>query len=91
MLLEVSLDDEAPTFYASGLQVALSPWDLTLRFSVREGDTPKDIRPVANIILSPQHAWILARLLRKQVDEYERQVGKINLPPRLLNDLGVEE
>lgn len=85
------MDEETPNYYASGLNVVVSPWDVTLRFSIREGDTPKDIRPVANIILSPQHAWVLARLLRKQVDEYERQVGKISLPPRLLNDLGVEE
>lgn len=90
--MEASLDEQdTPTFYASGLQVALSPWDITLRFSIREGDTPKDIRPVANVVLSPQHAWVLARLLRKQIDSYEQTVGKINLPPRLLNDLGVEE
>jgi hypothetical protein len=90
--VEVYLDEkETPTYYASGLQVAVSPWDVTLRFSVREGDTPKDVRPVANVVLSPQHAWVLARLLRRQVDIYEQTVGKINLPPRLLNDLGVEE
>jgi len=85
------LDDETPTYYASGLQLAMSPWDITLRFTIREGDTPKDLRPIANVILSPQHAWVLARLLRKQIDAYEQTVGKINLPPRLLNDLGVEE
>ncbi|MBA2633838.1 MAG: DUF3467 domain-containing protein [Chloroflexi bacterium] len=85
------MDEEVPSYYASGLNVVVSPWDITLRFSIREGDTPKDIRPVANVILSPQHAWILARLLRKQIDAYEQQVGKINLPPRLLNDLGVED
>lgn len=85
------MDDETPTYYASGLQLAMSPWDITLRFTIREGDTPKDLRPIANVILSPQHAWVLARLLRKQIDAYEQTVGKINLPPRLLNDLGVEE
>jgi uncharacterized protein DUF3467 len=90
--MEASLNEsDTPIYYASGLQVTVSPWDVTLKFSVREGDQPKDVRPVANVILSPQHAWILARLLRKQVDAYEQTIGKINLPPRLLNDLGVEE
>lgn len=84
-------EKEVPIYYASGLQVTLSPWDVTLNFSVRQGDTPKDVRPVATVILSPQHAWILSRLLRNQMDQYEQQVGKINLPPRLLNDLGIEE
>ena len=83
-------DETAPTFYASGFSLVGSPWDFTLRFSLREGDSPKDIRPVANVILSPQHALVVARLLSRAVDDYERQVGKITLPQRLLNDLGLE-
>ena len=47
--------------------------------------------PVANVIMSPQHAYVISRLLKKQVDLYEQQVGKIDLPHRLLNDLGLEE
>jgi len=83
-------DQDTPTYYASGVEISVSPWDFTVRFSLREGATPKDLRPVANVILSPQHAFVLARLLAKVVDAYERDVGEINLPPRLLNDLGIE-
>lgn len=83
-------DEQVPTYYASAFAMATSPWDFTLRFMLREGDTPKDVRPVANVILSPQHAYIVARILRAQVDAYEQQFGKISLPPRLLNDLGLE-
>ena len=83
-------DGQVPTFYASGFSMATSPWDFTLQFSLREGSTPKDIRPVANVILSPQHAYVVARLLMRAVDAYEQSVGKIELPPRLLNDLGLE-
>ena len=91
-LAEVRLDDkDIPIYYASGIEVTVSPWDVTLKLSVREGPTPKDIRPIANVILSPQHAWIVARILRNSMDQYEQNVGKINLPPRLLNDLGLEE
>ena len=83
-------DDRVPTFYASGVQIVSSPWDFSLRFSLREGDSPKDVRPVATVILSPQHAYVVARLLLKNVDAYEQQIGKITLPPRLLNDIGLE-
>lgn len=83
-------EDHTPTYYASGVEMTVSPWDFTLRFSLREGPTPKDVRPVATVILSPQHAYIVARLLMKNVDAYEQQIGKISLPPRLLNDLGLE-
>jgi hypothetical protein len=84
-------EQDVPTHYASGLQITISPWDVTMNLSVRFGSQPKDVRPVANVIMSPQHAWIMARILRKQMDLYEQQFGKISLPPRLLNDLGVEE
>lgn len=84
-------EQDAPTLYASGIQISVSPWDVTVNLSVRYGALPKDVRPVANVVLSPQTAWIMARLLRKQMDVYEQQFGKISFPPRLLNDLGVEE
>ena len=84
-------EQDVPTHYASGIQISVSPWDVTVNLSVRFGATPKDVRPVANVVLSPQTAWIMARLLRKQMDTYEQQFGKIAFPPRLLNDLGVEE
>lgn len=83
-------DERTPTYYASGVEMAVSPWDFTLKFSLREGVTPKDVRPVATVILSPQHAYIVARLLTKNVEAYEQQIGKIDLPTRLLNDLGLE-
>ncbi len=83
-------DDRVATYYASGVEIQASPWDFTLRFSLREGATAKDVRPLVNVILSPQHAYVVARLLIKNVDAYEQQVGKIDLPPRLLNDLGLE-
>lgn len=83
-------DERVPTYYASGFSLTVSPWDVTLRFLLREGDTPKDVRPIANVVLSPQHALVVARLLSKAVDDYQQQVGTISLPPRLLNDLGLE-
>lgn len=83
-------DERVPTYYASGFALTSTPWDFTLRFSLREGDTPKDVRPVANVMLSPQHALVVARLLTKAVEEYQQRIGQISLPPRLLNDLGLE-
>lgn len=83
-------EKEVPTYYASGVSMSMTPWDISIRFMLREGDTAKDIRPVANVILSPQHALVLARILTKTVEQYQQQVGKIDLAPRILNDLGIE-
>lgn len=83
-------DDRTPVFYASGVEIMTSPWDVTIRLSLREGGTPKDVRPVATVIMSPQHAYVFAKLLAKNIEAYEQSIGKIELPPRLLNDLGIE-
>lgn len=82
--------EQLPYIYASGVEISTSPWDVTLRLSIREGDTPKDVRLVATVVLSPQHAKVVAKLLAKNIDAYEQQIGKIELPPRLYNDLGLE-
>jgi hypothetical protein len=39
--------------------------------------------------MSPQHAKIMAALLKKNVEEYERRIGAIILPDSLYKDLGV--
>lgn len=83
-------DEDAPTYYASGVSIGTSPWDITLVISGRAGLTPKDVRTIANVILSPQHALILSKLLTREIDNYQRTIGKIELPPRLFNDLGLE-
>jgi hypothetical protein len=83
-------EERTPVYYASGVEMSVSPWDFTFKFSVREGPSPKDVRPVATVIMSPQHAWVVSRLLARNVEAYEREIGKIELPPRMLNDLGLE-
>jgi hypothetical protein len=83
-------EEQVPTFYASGVSIGVTPWDLTMIIAGRAGPTPKDVHPIANIIFSPQHALILSKILAREIDNYQRTVGKIELPPRLLNDLGLE-
>jgi hypothetical protein len=84
------LDETPPTFYANGVQIGMTPWDITLIITGRQGPTPKDVVTLANIIFSPQHALIVSKILAREVDRYQQTVGKIELPPRLFNDLGIE-
>jgi hypothetical protein len=83
-------DTTVPTYYASGVAFSVSPFDITLIISGRQGPAPKDVIPIAQVVLSPQHALVVSRLLTREVDRYEQTIGKIELPPRLLNDLGLE-
>jgi hypothetical protein len=83
-------ESRTPTYYASGVSFAVTPFDITLTITGREGPTPKDIRNIAHVVLSPQHAYVVSRLLAREVERYEQTMGKIEIPPRLMNDLGLE-
>ena len=41
--------------------------------------------------MSPQLAKVVGRLLVKNMQEYEQKVGKINLPPDILKEMGISE
>ena len=41
--------------------------------------------------MSPQHAKVMAKLFAKNMQAYEVQVGKIPIPPALLDDLGIAD
>ena len=78
--------------YTNGLQITSSPWDFTIEFFIRRSGDPKAAPDALGTVrMSPQHALILARLLQKQVDIFQESVGRISLPPKLYNDLGLEE
>lgn len=88
------MSDAAEPFdvYANGLQINSGPWDFTIEFYIkRSADAKESPSLLGHVRMSPQHALILARLLQRQVDMYQEQIGRIVLPPKLYNDLGLEE
>lgn len=78
--------------YVNGLQLTSSPWDISVEFYIRRDADPKQVPERVGVVrMSPQHALIFARLLQHQVDMYQDSIGRITLPPKLYNDLGLEE
>jgi len=78
--------------YVNGIQINSGPWDVSIEFYLRKGADPKEVpTSLGTVRMSPAHALILARLLQRQVDQYQEQIGRISLPRKLYNDLGLEE
>jgi hypothetical protein len=72
---------EVPAFYANSVQVLVSLFDVTLIIEQlglgAEGEP--EMREVAKLNLSPQHAKALTGVLAQRVAAYESQFGVISL------------
>jgi hypothetical protein len=54
-----------------------------------QGSVPHAAR--LRVHMSPQHAKILAKLLAKNMQSYEQQLGTLPIPTDLYKELGIEE
>ena len=81
------MNDERFDFYANGVNVVTSIYDVTLHFSTQspiapvEGGKPPtvEISGTCNVRVSPQHAKSLAALLIKHIADYEKNYS-LELP-----------
>jgi hypothetical protein len=78
--------------YSDGIQVGISPFTVTLQFTVAPAVQPgtQVPAPVATIRMSPEHAKVMAIILRKQIKQFEQQLGQeIALPHQVYQQLGL--
>jgi hypothetical protein len=80
---------EYPQFFTDNLQLTTGPYSVNLVFGLL--DTNNVAHPVASVRMSPHHAKVMARVLQKQIDAYEKNIGPLVLPSALLKELGIEE
>ncbi|MCZ6479567.1 MAG: DUF3467 domain-containing protein [candidate division NC10 bacterium] len=94
---------EVPEVYSDVFWVTLNPYTALLDFGTRlaplrehaqheEGQEAENrtFRVAARIRMSPEHAKVLAFILRRHVQDYERQTGiTIDVPVQILNDLRI--
>jgi hypothetical protein len=80
-----------PMMYANAVQVMFSPWDLMLDFiqlaavqQMTEGEngeqrteTVTATQGVQRVVMSPQHAKAFLRILKENLDNYEKLYGEI--------------
>jgi hypothetical protein len=87
--------DDAPEFFADGVRFTLGAYSIGIEFSVADFPPPgpatvSPLRTVARVRVSPQLAYAMRHLLNNQIDSYEEQVGKIDLPPKFYGGLEVD-
>lgn len=82
---------EVPEFYSDAVEINLTmPWTVALTFAVRSTDAERKPTSVARIRMSPEHAKVMAMLLRRQLKKYEEGSGTpINLPADVYAKLGL--
>lgn len=95
-LLEPSAREEVPDIYVNAVRIGAGLYDFTLELGIQDmPNTTSSERPptrtLARVRMSPQHALILAKLLDKNVAEYEQKVGQIHIPPEVFTELGLAE
>jgi len=82
-------DEQALDVYANSVSFQLSAYELSMTFGVTT-EPGQPAKQLVRVRMSPQHALVMSKLLLKNMLEYREKVGKINLPPRLFQDMGLE-
>lgn len=90
------MNGEVLDVYSDSVRFAIGPYGMILEFRRTVPRPPgEDGEPseeaLVRVRMSPQHALVIAKLLLKNVREYENKIGKINLPAGLYRELGVPE
>lgn len=90
------MESEIPDIYSDSVRFGVGPYGIILEFRRTVppepgGDAERKEEPLVRVRMSPQHALIMAKLMLKNVREYEEKIGKISLPAGLYQELGVPE
>lgn len=82
-------EKDIPDFYINSVKIIGSLYEFMFTFGLKS-DPDKDPQSVVTIRMSPQHAKVMANLLIKNVNSYEKDIGNIMLPDKLKKDLNIE-
>ena len=74
---------EIPVIYANSIEVGISLFDVTLILGTTLVATAERavIQQTARVIVSPQHAKVLAKILNDNLADYESKFGAIPVDP----------
>ena len=86
------MSEVLPEYYGDIYYLRSTPWGVAITFSLaspKEGIEEKD---VCIVRLSHETAKTLSMMMRKQLKQYEREMGTIiAVPPQVMNKLGLAE
>jgi hypothetical protein len=82
--LESFQSDKFVSIYSNSANLEVTPWDFKIVFGAlvkSEGGKLPRIENRVEVVMSPQHAKALLGIFTTNVQEYEKQMGEIKLPP----------
>ncbi len=84
-----SVQPDFETHYVNQAQLHFGVYDFTIDFGrIEDPRQPgPQLAPITRIQMSPQHAKVLTLMLLKHIAAYEHQMGIIELPAALLQEL----
>ena len=85
---------QLPEVYADGVSFGIGPFTVILAFTVQPAAQAGPSAParVVNVRMSPEHAKVMAILLRKQLKTFEEDMGDtIPLHPKVAQQLGISK
>lgn len=83
------INADVPTHYANSVAFAVSPFDVTLAFGLRTGET---ISPQTKVIMSLEHAVVMLLIARRVLREHAKNNGvEIKIPESVMRDLQLDE
>ncbi|MEW5920661.1 MAG: DUF3467 domain-containing protein [Bacillota bacterium] len=73
-------ENRLPVYYDNSVNVEASVYDVSITCGIRLSDK-KAYDPLSRIIMSPQHAKVLAKILTDTLEQYEKDLGELPMPP----------
>lgn len=80
-----------PQFYADMAGVMINPFGSQWHFGIKHGVREDEVEPVATVYLSLHLAKAIMLILEKQVNQYEKDHGVLNLPNEFLASIGRDD
>ena len=82
------MSDEKKINYANSVNLSVSIFDFIMDFGVRKPKNLDDNGPEHEtstiVVMSPQHAKVMAKLLRENINKYEEVNGEIKIPSNVI-------
>jgi hypothetical protein len=75
--------------YADSIQMEMNVYGAVLKFGLL-GGPDKDPAPTATVRVSPQMLHVMARMLANASNQYDKDVGIVNIPDTLYAELGLK-
>lgn len=76
-------------FYTNSVSFWAGIYEFILTFQLN--NPGREPEPLVTLRMSPQHAWVMSKLLERNIKAYLEQVGEFSLPEGLLKELNLEE